>query len=64
VAANNGLGLEARYPNATLRFTQSAVTGNTTSWLAQNSAVLRSYGDNSIDGNGDGDPAPTTTPRK
>jgi hypothetical protein len=27
-------------------------------------AILRSYGDNNIDGNGDGDPAPTTIPKK
>jgi hypothetical protein len=68
VAANNSTGLSAATlgagPTATLRVGQSTVTGNTTSWQALNAAVLRSYGDNNIDGNGDGDPAPTTIPKK
>ena len=65
VAANNGTGLTAGGGlTTTLRVSQSAVTGNTTSWSATGGAVLRSYGDNNIDGNGDGDPAPPTIPKK
>jgi hypothetical protein len=47
-----------------LRLAQTILTGNTASCTVTNSGVLRSYGDNYIDGNGDGDPAPTTTARK
>jgi hypothetical protein len=60
VSANNVTGLIAASANATLRFSQSALTGNTFSWAIGSGAILRSYGDNNIDGNGDGDPAPTT----
>ena len=64
VAANNGTGLSADGVPATLRVGQSTITGNTTSWSVANSAVLRSYADNDIDGNGDGDPAPTAIATK
>jgi hypothetical protein len=63
LAANNGTGLSAQGANATLRLTQSTVTGNTTSWSAP-AAILRSYGDNNIDGNADGSPAPPTIAKK
>jgi len=57
VAADNGTGLVADGAAiATLRVGQSTVTGNTQSWHTDSGAVLRSYGDNDIDGNGDGDP--------
>ncbi len=59
VAANNNTGVFTFGAFTTLRLGQSAVTGNTTSWF-QSGGVLRSYGDNYIDGNGDGNPAPTT----
>jgi hypothetical protein len=62
--ANNGVGLSASNANATLRVGQSAITGNRFSWQ-NNGANLRSYGDNDIDGNGDGDPAiPTVIAKK
>ena len=65
VTANNATGLSSQLTNSTLRVGQSTVTGNTTSWLAQSSGVLQSYGDNNIDGNGDGDPAiPTVIAKK
>jgi Right handed beta helix region len=64
VAVNNGTGLAANGATATLRVGQSTVTGNTTSWAATSSAVLRSYADNNIDGNFDADPAPTTIATK
>jgi Right handed beta helix region len=64
-AANNGTGLVATGgATATLRVGQSAVAGNATSWSASSGAILRSYGDNKIDGNGDGDPAPLTIAKK
>ena len=64
LAATNGIGLEAAGVNATLRIGQTTVTGNRASSSIQNGAVLRSYGDNYITGNGDGDPAPTTIAKK
>ncbi len=64
VSANNATGLLAIGPAATLRVGQSTLTGNTTSWQAANSATLRSYADNNIDGNADGDPAPTAIAKK
>jgi hypothetical protein len=64
MAANNLVGLTANGAPATVRVGQSAITGNTTSWSTANSAILRSYRDNNIDGNGDGDPAPTVIATK
>ncbi len=64
VAANNTYGLYAYGAASTLRVGQSTLTGNTISWQAMSSGVLRSYGDNNIDGNSDGDPAPTTIAKK
>ena len=50
---------------ATLRVGQSSLTGNQTSWAVSSGAVLQSYGDNNINGNGDGDPAiPTVIAKK
>jgi hypothetical protein len=64
VSANNDLGLVADGTGATLRAGQSTVTGNRGSTSAFNGGVLRSYVDNNIDGNADGDPAPATTALK
>jgi hypothetical protein len=64
VVANNATGLLANGPLGTLRIGQSTVMGNTTSWEVMNGGFLRSYGDNNIDGNGDGDPAPITIGKK
>ena len=64
VAANNGTGLAMKGSPLTVRLGQSSVTGNTTSWQVTNGAVLQSYGDNDIDGNGDGNPAPPTISKK
>lgn len=52
VSANNVVGIEANGTGATLRLANSAVTGNTNSWVATNGGVVASYGDNYIDGNG------------
>jgi hypothetical protein len=65
LAAGNATGLTAGgNVLATLRVGQSTVTGNATSWAATSGAILRSYGDNNIDGNGDSNPAPTTIVKK
>jgi len=64
VSANNSIGLNATGAAATLRVGQSTLTGNTTSWSVSNSGLLRSYGDNNIDGNNDGDPTPTAIAKK
>ena len=65
VIANNGVGLAADGPGARLHLGRSVVTGNTTSWTDfGGSAVLDSYGDNDINGNNDGDPAPAVISRK
>lgn len=63
VAANNVTGVEAQGAGATLRLSQSAVTGNVSGWTAP-SAVLLSYGDNQIDGNASNNTAPPTVPTK
>jgi Right handed beta helix region len=63
VAANNFYGLFAKGFNATLRVGQSAITGNQNSWGVDGGTV-QSYGDNNIDGNVDGDPAPPTILKK
>jgi hypothetical protein len=65
VASDNQLiGLFASGGTATLRVGQTVVTGNQRSWTLDSGAALKSYGDNKIDGNGDGDPAPATIGKK
>jgi len=64
VSSNNGVGLHADGSTTVLRIGQSAVTGNAFTWDIDNSGVVRSYGDNDIDGNADGDPALTVIPKK
>jgi hypothetical protein len=60
---HNATGCAAIESGAVLRLTRTFITGNTTSWSASGGSLL-SYGDNSIDGNGDGDPSPPTIPHK
>ena len=66
VSSNNASGLFVSGANATLRIGQSTLTGNTVnSWVVSASGLLRSYGDNNIDGNADGDPViPTIIAKK
>ena len=65
VAANNGTGISVDGATANLRVGESTITGNTTSWSFTNGGALRSYGDNNIDGNGDGGPPiPTVIGKK
>jgi Right handed beta helix region len=65
VANNGGIGLFVDAPAPTaLRIGQSAITGNNNGWNATGGAQLVSYGDNVIDGNGDGGLAPPTIVKK
>ena len=65
VASYNSTGIVADGTNETVRIGQSGITGNTLkSWDSTGSAKVLSYGDNYIDGNGDGDPAPPSIARK
>jgi hypothetical protein len=51
-AANNvNFGVLANGANATVRFAQSAITGNNAGWINLNSSVVQTYSDNYIDGN-------------
>jgi hypothetical protein len=60
---NEGVGIIAA-GNAIVRLGQSTVTGNDIGWVVKSGGVLRSYGDNQIDGNGDGDTAPPTIAKR
>ena len=52
VAANNVIGIRADQTGATLRVSQSAITGNTGyGFAALSGGVVASYQDNYIDGN-------------
>jgi hypothetical protein len=51
-ASDNIVGLEAVGTNATLRLTQSTVTGNTNGYQITNGGAIFSYGDNIIDADG------------
>jgi hypothetical protein len=64
VAANNATGLGASGLGASLRVANSTVTGNVGGWVANNSGVLLSYGDNYIDDNGSDETAPPSAVQK
>jgi len=66
VASYNFTGILAQGTNATVRIGQSGITGNISeSWdNSSGPAKVLSYGDNYVDGNGDGDPAPPSIARK
>ena len=66
VASYNSTGILADGTNATVRIGQSGITGNISeSWdNSSGPAKVLSYGDNYIDGNADGDPAPPSIARK
>jgi hypothetical protein len=65
VANNTSTGLDAQGGGpVTIRFGASVITGNATTWHASSGSILTSYGDNYIDGNSDGDPAPPVISRK
>ena len=61
ISAHNATGATAANAGAILQLGESTLTGNTAlSWVAQTGGVVQSYGDHSIDGNGDTNPAPPT----
>jgi len=57
-ADSRGNGIVATGPTATLRVGASTITGNSTSWAVRGGAVVQSFGDDEIAGNGDRHPAP------
>ena len=62
VSSNGADGLIASGASATLRVTKTTITGNLTGWAADSSAVLESFGDNSLRGNTtDGTPTATVS---
>jgi len=64
-AGNRGAGVSAFGSSlANVRVGQSTVTGNEMSWATANGGTVSSYGDNYIDGNNDGNPAPPFIFRK
>jgi hypothetical protein len=64
VGSNSHGGLQVYGTGATMLVTRSTITGNGLSWIKVGGGVLLSYADNNIDGNGDANPAPPTTPYK
>jgi Right handed beta helix region len=60
VSANNGTGVQTGGPGATIRLANSAVSGNGSGWVG----VVLSDGNNTIEGNGANQAAPTTYARK
>ena len=67
VMSNNVNGVAVGGTAAIVRVGQSALTGNSANgWVVQgmNGSAVQSYGDNYIDGNGQGDPAPPAIARK
>ena len=64
VSDHNVTGLFATSANAVLWVGQSSVTNNTSGWGTVGTAVLLSYGDNTIDGNLGGQAAPPLVGKK
>jgi len=65
VASNNGgEGVRVVNPNGNVRIGRSTVTYNGTGIALVSGGLLRSYGDNFIDGNTDDGPLPVTSPQK
>jgi hypothetical protein len=59
IISNNAVGIAADQ-NATVRITQSTITGNGTGWQATNGGQLLTYGNNNVDGNTNNGTATTT----
>ena len=57
--SNNAVGIAADQ-SATVRITQSTITGNGTGWQATNGGQLLTYGNNNVDGNTTNGAATTT----
>jgi hypothetical protein len=52
LAAGSNAGITSTNPNATVRVSQSFVTGNAHGWFAENGGTLQSFNDNVVVGNG------------
>jgi hypothetical protein len=63
-ANNNDVGIAAEGTGATLRVSQSAVTGDTNGWETFTGGSVLSYADNNIDGNSTNQSAPPSIPEK
>ena len=63
-SANNTWGVAARGAAATLRLSQSTITGNQHGWLTQSGGSVLSYGDNVIDSNLADQAAPPSASKK
>jgi hypothetical protein len=63
-SANNTLGVGAFGAAATLRVSQSTITGNQHGWLTQSGGSVLSYGDNIIDSNLADQAAPPSASKK
>jgi len=59
IISNNAVGIAADQ-SATVRITQSTITGNGTGWQATNGGQLLTYGNNNVDGNTTNGAATTT----
>jgi hypothetical protein len=59
IISNNAIGIAADQ-SATVRISQSTVTGNGTGWQATNGGQLLTYGNNNVDGNTNNGAATTT----
>jgi hypothetical protein len=64
ISNNGAAGIRGDGNAATIRMRNSVVTGNTTGANLTNGAELRSYGNNSINGNGSSGSAPTIIPQQ
>jgi len=63
VSTNNFRGLFA-LGGVTVRVGESMLAGNSKTFAQEVGAVVASYGDNNIDGNADGNPAPAVIPKR
>jgi len=62
-ADNRSHGIAAIGGTAIVRIGASSITGNALSWVAGDGALVQSFGDNTIAGNGDGDLRPSGVPK-
>jgi hypothetical protein len=64
ISNNGGSAVAAGGPGAFIAIGQSMISGNATTWSATGTGTVRSFGDNDVFGNFDGDPAMTVIAKK
>jgi hypothetical protein len=64
ISNNEGSAVQAAGPSAFIAIGQSMISGNATTWSAAGAGTVRSFGDNDVFGNFDGDPAMTVIAKK